>query len=231
MSQTGKLYGVGVGPGDPGLLTLRAAEVNRDCPVLAVPVSGGERQLALEIARQAVPEAAEKELLRLDFPMVHDRARLRQSHDQAAARVMAVLDTGRDVAMLSLGDPSLYATYSPIQERVLAAGYQAVTIPGVPSFCAVAARLNMSLTRPHLPVHIIPGGYPGVEEALKAPGTKVLMKAGKEAARVAGLLRDRPHAARMVSDCGLPTEEVWEDLSRVEGQRSYFSTILIREEG
>ena len=114
---------------------------------------------------------------------------------------------------------------------MLAAGYQAVTIPGVPSFCAVAARLNMSLTRPHLPVHIIPGGYPGVEEALKAPGTKVLMKAGKEAARVAGLLRDRPHAARMVSDCGLPTEEVWEDLTRVEGQRSYFSPILIREEG
>ena len=60
MSQTGKLYGVGVGPGDPGLLTLRAAAVIRDCPVLAVPVSGGERQLALEIARQAVPEAAER---------------------------------------------------------------------------------------------------------------------------------------------------------------------------
>ena len=230
MSQTGKLYGVGVGPGDPGLLTLRAAEVIRDCPVLAVPVSGGERQLALEIVRQAVPEAAAKELLRLDFPMVHDRARLRQSHDQAAARVMAVLDTGRDVAMLSLGDPSLYATYSPIQERVLAAGYQAVTIPGVPSFCAVAARLNMSLTRPHLPVHIIPGGYPGVEEALKAPGTKVLMKAGKEAARVAGLLRDRPHAARMVSDCGLPTERVWTDWDRLPQDVGYFATVIVKEE-
>ncbi len=151
MSQAGRFYGVGVGPGDPGLMTLGAAEVIRACPVLAVPVSGGETILALEIARQAVPEAAEKELLRLDFPMVRDKDRLRQSHDAAAAQVMAVLDTGKDVAMLNLGDPSLYATYSPIQERVLAAGrYEVITIPGVPSFCAVAARLNRSLTKPHL---------------------------------------------------------------------------------
>ena len=145
---------------------------------------------------------------------------------------MAVLDTGKDVAMLNLGDPSLYATYSPIQERVLAAGrYEVITIPGVPSFCAVAARLNRSLTKPHLPVHIIPGGYPGVEEALAAPGTKVLMKAGKEAARVHALLKGRPYTAQMVTACGLPAEAVWEDLSQVEGAKSYFSTILIREEG
>ena len=149
-----------------------------------------------------------------------------------AAQVMAVLDTGKDVAMLNLGDPSLYATYSPIQERVLAAGrYEVITIPGVPSFCAVAARLNRSLTKPHLPVHIIPGGYPGVEEALAAPGTKVLMKAGKEAARVHALLKGRPYTAQMVTACGLPAEAVWEDLSQVEGAKSYFSTILIREEG
>lgn len=232
MSQAGRFYGVGVGPGDPGLMTLGAAEVIRACPVLAVPVSGGEAILALEIARQAVPEAAEKELLRLDFPMVRDKDRLRQSHDAAAAQVMAVLDAGKDVAMLNLGDPSLYATYSPIQERVLAAGkYEVITIPGVPSFCAVAARLNRSLTKPHLPVHIIPGGYPGVEEALAAPGTKVLMKAGKEAARIHALLKGRPYTAQMVTACGLPAEEVWEDLSQVEGAKSYFSTILIREEG
>ena len=232
MSQAGRFYGVGVGPGDPGLMTLGAAEVIRACPVLAVPVSGGETILAREIARQAVPEAAEKELLRLDFPMVRDKDRLRQSHDAAAAQVMAVLDAGKDVAMLNLGDPSLYATYSPIQERVLAAGrYEVITIPGVPSFCAVAARLNRSLTKPHLPVHIIPGGYPGVEEALAAPGTKVLMKAGKEAARIHALLKGRPYTAQMVTACGLPAEEVWEDLSQVEGAKSYFSTILIREEG
>ena len=59
MNQKGTLYGVGVGPGDPGLLTLRAAQVIRDCPVLAVPVSGSGRILALEIACQAVPEARE----------------------------------------------------------------------------------------------------------------------------------------------------------------------------
>ena len=70
MSQTGKLYGVGVGPGDPGLLTLRAAAVIRDCPVLAVPVSGGERQLALEIARR---EGAELSVLQPRSPICGPR--------------------------------------------------------------------------------------------------------------------------------------------------------------
>ena len=232
MSQTGKLYGVGVGPGDPGLLTLRAAAVIRDCPVLAVPVSGGERLVALEIARQAVPEVAEKELLRLDFPMIRDRATLEKCYDTAARAVMAVLDSGRDVAMLNLGDPSLYATYSSVQRRVLAAErYQVITIPGVPSFCAVAARLDMSLTKPHLPLHIVPGGYPGVEEALDLPGAKVLMKAGKEVPRLKELLAGRPGlTARMVTDCGLPTQRVYRDLREADGPTGYFSTVIIEEE-
>ncbi len=228
----GRLYGVGVGPGDPELLTLRGAEVIRACPVVAVPVSGGERLVALEIARQAVPEVAEKELLRLDFPMIRDRATLEKCYDTAARAVMAVLDSGRDVAMLNLGDPSLYATYSSVQRRVLAAErYQVITIPGVPSFCAVAARLDMSLTKPHLPLHIVPGGYPGVEEALDLPGAKVLMKAGKEVPRLKELLAGRPGlTARMVTDCGLPTQRVYRDLREADGPTGYFSTVIIEEE-
>lgn len=231
MSGKGTLYGVGVGPGDPGLLTLRGAEVIRACPVVAVPVSGGERLVALEIARQAVPEVEEKELLRLDFPMVRDRTALERSQDAAARAVTAVLDRGQDVAMLNLGDPSLYATYSSVQRRVLAAGgYRVVTVPGVPSFCAVAARLGTSLTKPHLPLHIIPGGYPGVEEALDLPGTKVVMKAGREGERLRGLLQNRPGVtARMVTDCGLPTEEV-RDLWEADRPGGYFSTVIIEEE-
>ena len=145
---------------------------------------------------------------------------------------MAVLDSGRDVAMLNLGDPSLYATYSSVQRRVLAAErYQVITIPGVPSFCAVAARLDMSLTKPHLPLHIVPGGYPGVEEALDLPGAKVLMKAGKEVPRLKELLAGRPGlTARMVTDCGLPTQRVYRDLREADGPTGYFSTVIIEEE-
>ena len=228
----GTLYGVSVGPGDPGLLTLRAVEVLRACPVIAVPVSGAGTNLALEIARQAVPELDGKELLSLDFPMVHDRAVLAQSHNRAAAQVMAVLDQGRDVAMVNLGDASIYATYSHIQRRVLVAGgYPVVTIPGVPSFCAVAARLNLGLTKPHLPLHIIPGGYPGVEDALDSPGTKILMKAGKEAERLRAYLEDHPGcSASLVKDCGLPTEAVYRELGEVPGPTGYFSTVIVREE-
>ena len=233
MNRKGILYGVGVGPGDPGLVTLRAAEIIRACPVLAAPVSGSGRILAWEIASRAVPEAAGKELLRLDFPMLRDREALDRSHDRVAAQVMEVLDSGRDVAMLNLGDPSIYATYSYLQSRVLAAGgYEVVTIPGVPSFCAVAARLNQSLTKAHLPFHVVPAGYPGLARALEAPGAKVVMNAGKEAREVRQLLETLPgnHTARMVRDCGLPTERVWEDLAQAEEDAGYFATILVKEE-
>lgn len=228
----GTLYGVSVGPGDPGLVTLRAVEVLRACPVIAVPISGAETPVALEIARQAVPEVDGKELLRLKFPMIHDKAALGQSHDRAAAQVMEILDQGRDVAMINLGDASIYATYSSIQSRVLAAGeYQVITIPGVPSFCAVAARLNLGLTKPHLPLHIIPGGYPGVEEALNLPGTKILMKAGKEAGRLRACLGGRPGiSASLVKDCGLPGETVCRNLEELPENSGYFSTVIIREE-
>ena len=228
----GTLYGVSVGPGDPGLVTLRAVEVLRACPVIAVPISGAETPVALEIARQAVPEVDGKELLRLKFPMIHDKAALGQSHDRAAAQVMEILDQGRDVAMINLGDASIYATYSSIQSRVLAAGeYQVITIPGVPSFCAVAARLEQGLTKPHLPLHIIPGGYPGVEEALDLPGTKILMKAGKEAGRLRAWLADHPKASvSLVKDCGLPGEEVYRDPAKLPERIGYFSTAIIREE-
>lgn len=229
----GTLYGVSVGPGDPGLVTLRAAEVLRASPVVAVPVSGQETAVALEIARQAVPEVMEKELLRLDFPMIHDKEALRKSHDTAAAQVMAVLDSGRDVAMVNLGDTSIYATYGYVRSRVLAAGdYEVVTIPGVPSFCAVAARLNISLTRPHLPLHIIPGGYPGVEEAMDLAGTKVLMKAGREGETLRRLAEKRPELTiRMVSGCGLPGERVYSSPAEIEAAAGYFSTVVIQEEG
>ena len=173
----GTFYGVGVGPGDPELLTLKAVRVLESCPVLAAPQMASGEMTALSIARQAA-RLEGKTLLPLRFTMSRDRAEQAEGHRRAADAVRPYLEAGQDVAMAILGDVSIYSTYCYMMELLKAEGFPCVMVPGVPSFCAVAARLGRSLTEPDQPLHIIPGGGPGLGEALDLPGSKVLMKAG-----------------------------------------------------
>lgn len=144
---TGTFYGVSVGPGDPELLTLQAVRLLRQCPVLAAPQTASGQMLALDIARRALgSELDGKTILPLQFAMSRDAAVLRASHETAASAVRPFLDAGQDVAMLNLGDVSIYATFGYLQEILQAQGYATAMAAGVPSFCAAAARLNQPLT-------------------------------------------------------------------------------------
>ena len=177
---TGTLYGVSVGPGNPELLTLQAVRLLRQCPVLAAPQTASGQMLALDIARRALgSELDGKTILPLQFAMSRDAAVLRASHETAASAVRPFLDAGQDVAMLNLGDVSIYATFGYLQEILQAQGYATAMAAGVPSFCAVAARLNQPLTGGmDAPLTIAPGSR--ADEVLDAPGTKVLMKTGRQ---------------------------------------------------
>ena len=138
---TGTFYGVSVGPGNPELLTLQAVRLLRQCPVLAAPQTASGQMLALDIARRALgSELDGKTILPLQFAMSRDAAVLRASHETAASAVRPFLDAGQDVAMLNLGDVSIYATFGYLQEILQAQGYATAMAAGVPSFCAAAAR-------------------------------------------------------------------------------------------
>lgn len=224
----GKFYGVGVGPGDPELLTLKAKRVLESCPVIAVPQTRGRHTLALDIVK-GVLDVSQKIILPLNFLMTRERAARVKSYEKETARIAAQLKQGRDVAMITLGDVSIYSTFGYIREIVGGAGYETAAVPGVPSFCAVAALLGTSLTTMQKPLHIIPAGYAGWEGYLGMEGTKVLMKAGGTLPEVKETLRSRglDKKAALVANCGLPAQKVYKNLEDAGDDEGYFATILI----
>ena len=108
----GTLYGVGVGPGDPELMTLKAARMIRENEIIAVPGADVKDTVAYKIAVQAVPELADKELLPIYMPMTHDAKELEENHEKGAKALEACLDQGKNVVFLTLGDPCVYSTFS-----------------------------------------------------------------------------------------------------------------------
>lgn len=225
--EKGILYGVSVGPGDPELITIKALRTMEKCPVIAAPRTGGIKTLALDIARQAA-DLSGKEIVYLEHRMVRTQETLQQQYRANAEQVCAYLEQGKDVALLNLGDVSVYSTYCYIAEEVKKAGFSCEMIPGVTSFCACAAVLGQSLTEATQPLSIFPGSYEELENALDTPGGKVLMKSTKAlpALRIALTDRGLEEKTMIVSDCGLPSQSIHKiDDTDIQ---SYFSTVIIK---
>ena len=143
MSEKGVFYGVSVGPGDPELLTIQAVRLIRACPVLTAPQTASGQMLALDIVRRGLGDVLEqKVIVPLHFSMSRDAEVLHASHVRAVQALRPYLDAGQDVAMLNLGDVSIYATFGYLKPILEAEGYSTAMAAGVPSFCAAAARLN-----------------------------------------------------------------------------------------
>lgn len=153
----GILYGIGVGPGDPDCLTLGAVRKIEESDLLLLPQEK-EKCYAYRIVKQAAA-VAEKETIVLSFPMTKDQNALEQVMEENAKIVCDLLKQGKRLAFLTIGDPAVYATYMYLQRRVRELGGKAQMISGVPSFCAVAAKLGISLGEQEEEVHVIPASY------------------------------------------------------------------------
>lgn len=223
----GVCWGVGVGPGDPELITLKAARVLERCPVIAAPRTQSGEMLALDIVRGAV-DLSGKTILPLAFTMSQDRAVLQASHEAAADAVQPYLDRGQDVAMPNLGDVSIYATWGYVMDVLRGRGYETAMVPGVPSFCAAAARLGITLVRGETPLHIAPATGP-IEPMLALPGAKVLMKAGRRLPEVRAALEQTEEFGALVENCGLPGETIYSDLRQAPESVGYFATAIVKE--
>ena len=148
MAKKGKLIGIGVGPGDTELLTLKAAKVLESIPVIFSPKSAKEKEsIALSIVKPLLEKRDDyKKVMIVEpiFPMIENKNELEKIWNSAADLVSQYLNTGRDVAFITLGDPSIFSTYSYLQKR-LVDDYEVETIPGITSFTACAAARNEAL--------------------------------------------------------------------------------------
>lgn len=225
----GKLYGVGVGPGDPELLTLKAQRVISEADVIAVPDKGAGERTALGIVSHLTEG---KPLLLCDAPMVRDQAVLEAAYTRNAEQVIQQLEQGRNVAFLTLGDPSIYSTYLYTHRRVLARGYEAEIIPGVPSFCAVAAALGDGLCEGSDRLLIVPASHRDISDCLSVDANLVFMKAGKEIGKLREALAERGllERASLVENCGMETERIFPQFAEAEDS-GYFSVVVVKKNG
>ncbi len=242
----GKLYGIGIGPGDPELITLKAVSLLSGCKYLAVPGKKPKDTVAYAIVEQLNQKIdiglSKKELLGLAMPMTKDEKKLEESHRQAAKEISDVLKLGRDVAFLTLGDPSIYSTYMYVHERIKDLGYEVEIVNGISSFLAAAGKAGLHLGSKQEEIHIIPASY-DVREALKLSGMKIFMKAGREYANLKKILSEefacvgspdtggnkRKSRLIMVENCCMQNEAIYQGLENFPETAGYYTIIFVKD--
>ena len=183
---------------------------------------------ALNIAKDYL---AGKELVFVRMPMVRDQAVLDAAHEAAASQICDLLDQGKQVAFLTLGDPTVYSTYMYVHEKVRRRGYAVEVVPGVTSFCAAAARLNISLCQGAEPLLVIPASH-NQGALLSVPANKVFMKAGKSILELQQTLREQGmlEGASMVENCSMPNEHIYPHFADLQEPTGYFSLVIAKGE-
>ena len=235
MIALGQLFGVGVGPGDPELMTIKARKVIEAADVIAYPGAEHGRSVARRIAAPYL--RADQIEVPLRYPVTTGEtdhpggyeAALSEFYDECAAELAVHLEAGRDVAVLCEGDPFLYGSYMYLHER-LGTRYASVVIPGVTSFSAAAAAAGAPLVRRDDVLTILPGTLPRevLATRLRATDAAVVMKLGRTFPKVrtavesSGLLRRGIYVERASSE-----EERVARLSDIDEKVPYMSLVLV----
>ncbi|CAM5331877.1 MULTISPECIES: precorrin-2 C(20)-methyltransferase [Streptomyces] len=227
-----RLIGVGVGPGDPELVTVKGVNALRAADVVVVPVmDSGERGRAEATVLHYVPE---EKVVRVVFALNErtDRSRREAAWDAAGDRVAGLLAEHAAVAFATIGDPNVYSTFTYLAQTIVAAvpGTVVETVPGITAMQDLAARSGAVLTEGTEPLTLVPvtAGSAVLKEALAGPGTVVAYKFGRQAREVAEALRESGRTAGAVwgSALGLPEESIRPAADLDDAQLPYLSTLI-----
>ncbi|NDY42856.1 precorrin-2 C(20)-methyltransferase [Dissulfurirhabdus thermomarina] len=229
----GRFYGVGVGPGDPELITVRAARVlGRVDVVFSACAHGDGESLARRIAEPYLAPSAR--VVPLHFPMTRNRREVEAAWDENARRVLGVLEAPADAAFITLGDPSTFSTFTYLWRRLsaLAPGLEAEVVPGITSYQAAAAQAGEPLAEGEESLVIVSGAKGGaqVERFRALADNLVVLKVYRRAEEVARALREGSELEGVVvSRCGLPGERVHRGLDALTaGSDSYYTLVIAK---
>ncbi len=232
MAEKGKLYGIGVGPGDTELLTLKAARILESVPVVFSPKSSKEKDsIALSIVKPILEKRDDYKRLMVVapiFPMIEDKSELEKIWDSAAEMIAQYLDSGRDVAFVTLGDTSIFSTYSYVQKRLIGK-YEIETVPGITSFTACAAARNKALVEQNQILTVVPKIDDRLEEVLEYSDSIVLMKASRNTNDLEKNIEEKERKKEIysVQNCTRENEKIIEGFSH---EKPYLTTTIIKFE-
>ena len=235
----GTLYGIGVGPGDPELITVKGANLLSRCRHIFVPKARtASDSLALAIAKRYLGSSSE--VHELVFPMTSERKELSRRWGESAREIITVLENGVDACFLTLGDPLLYSTYIYLLREVRARvpDIDVVTVPGVTAFSAAAALSEFPIGEAKEPVVVVPTAddLDEVKRSLNQKGTVILMKIGKRLPDILDILEDSDLIDKgvFVSRAGMSDQRVETNLRNLRNEKAevgYLSIILVHTEG
>ncbi len=223
----GTLFGVGLGPGAPDLITLRAARLIERADVIAYPTLAGGASFARSIAADLIPSGALE--IAMDVPMSVERAPAQAAYDKGASQIVAALKSGQDVVCLCEGDPFFYGSFMYIFAR-LSNRFRVEVVPGVTSVTACAARAGMPLAARNERLSVLPGPLPAEELHARIAGAEsvVIMKVGRHLTKIRAVIDDLGLMERAVyvERATLPQEKVL-PLKDAPQEAPYFSMILL----
>ena len=232
---TGILYGIGVGPGDPDLITIKAAKIlNQVDIVFAAASTKNNHSLAVNIASEHIPDSTAVKMLR--FPMTCDKNETRKAWKEHAHTIIGELEQGRNVAFLTLGDSMTYSTYGYILKHVqtLAPHLEARTIPGITSYQAAAARVNTPLVEGEESLMVVSGATGGnrLRELSGKPENVVFLKAYRNVSDIKAAIDETGKYPNCVGikSCGQLNEEIIKDIGELSKRKPDYWTLIISKQ-
>lgn len=226
----GKFYGIGIGAGDPELLTIKAVNLLKKCSFIFIPKTKDKESTAFSIIKNYIQKDCVIE--QLTFSMSKNKEERKKSRLEAANKVLFVLEKGLDAAFITLGDSTIYSTCMYLHQIIKEHDFETEIVAGVPSFCAVSSKLKISIAEENESFGIVPisDNLEALSKAADTFDNLILMKANKNIHKIYELLQKKGFSSiQGIEKCGLEGEKILYDLDKLE-HTNYFTTLIAKKE-